>query len=97
MNIKLCGFSFEDGTVLQNQAGVYVILSSVSNECQVVDVGESNDIKSRVDNHDRKDCWKMSCAGALSAAVLYTGFLRQEGRRQIETKIRRQYNPPCRG
>ena len=95
MNIKLCGFDFKDGALLHNRPGVYVILSSVSKECQVVDVGESKDIKSRVDNHDRKDCWKKSCVGALSVAVLYTPHLPQEGRLQIIAKIKREYNPPC--
>jgi hypothetical protein len=61
----------------------------------LVDVGESAEVKSRIENHDRKDCWPKYCTGTLTASVLYTPNLHQAGRRKIEQAIRDQYQPPC--
>ena len=80
---------------LRNAAGVYVILCAGQNNYTVTDVGESGDVKTRVDNHDRADCWKRNCSTQLSVAVLYTPNLSEAMRRAIESEIRTQYRPAC--
>jgi hypothetical protein len=81
---------------LKDQSGVYVILCPTEqNQYRVIDAGESAQVKTRVETHDRKDCWRRNCKGTLYVAVLYTPNLQQPGRSKIEQEIRRQYNPPC--
>jgi hypothetical protein len=80
---------------LQDKSGVYVIVGSSNGTHNPVDVGESSQVKSRIENHDRKSCWKRHCNQNLAVAVLYTPHLQQQGRMQIEQKIRDTYNFPC--
>lgn len=92
-------YSFEGpyGTTaqLQDKAGVYAILDSRSSSLHVVDVGESVTVKTRVESHDRENCWKRNRLGTLQVAVLYTPGLQQAGRMQIEQELRDQYQPVC--
>lgn len=80
---------------LEDRSGIYVILCYQNNEYIVIDVGESATVRSRVDNHDRKDCWGRKCQGVLYVVVYYTPNLQQPGRMAIEQEIRDTYNPPC--
>ena len=49
---------YQSTSNLRDNAGVYVILDHINNQYFLVDVGESSEVKSRVDNHDRSDCWE---------------------------------------
>lgn len=80
---------------LRDASGVYVIVDSVNGEFRPVDCGESATVKTRVDNHDRADCWKRSSAGTLMVAVYYTPGLQSAGRVAIEQAIRGTYTFPC--
>jgi hypothetical protein len=84
-------FTSENG--LKQQSGVYVVLgNNGSGNWNVVDVGESNDVKTRVSNHDRADCWKRQGYSNLAAAAYYTN---EANRMAIEKELRAQFNPPC--
>jgi len=61
----------------------------------VLDVGEAANIKERVSNHDRSDCWRRNCSGIIYYSATYTPNLQQAGRMQIEQRIRNLTNPPC--
>lgn len=80
---------------LEDRSGVYAILCYRDQKYFVVDVGETATVKARVENHDRKECWKRNCAGTLMVAVLYTPHLQQAGRMEIEQSVRDKYDPPC--
>ncbi len=82
---------------LEYRAGVYAILDKRSNDkYYLVDVGESATVRTRVENHDRKDCWIRNKQGPLiTVAVYYTPNLPQLGRMAIEQEIRTQFDPPC--
>ena len=86
---------FNSTNQLEERSGVYVIVCSVNGQYQPVDCGESATVKSRVDNHDRGNCWNANCSGTLMVAVLYTPNLQSAGRVAIEQDIRRQYTFPC--
>jgi hypothetical protein len=86
---------YSNTTYLQDRSGVYVILDDRSGSLIVVDVGESANIKSRIENHERGNCWTKNRIGTLKVAVLYTPGLHQVGRIQIEQEIRDQFNPAC--
>ena len=49
---------------LRNESGVYAILGrrTIHHLWTPVDIGESEDVKKRVENHDRKNCWKSATA-----------------------------------
>ena len=84
-------FSSENG--LKNQSGVYLILGKHgSGRWQVVDVGEGKDVKTRVSNHDRGNCWKQQGYPKLTIAALYTNEAR---RMEIASQLRRHFKPPC--
>ena len=99
MRITVGNYTFEgpytDTSNLQDRSGVYAIHCYRDNAYYLIDVGESAQVKSRVDNHDRKDCWQRNCTGTLTVSVYYTPNLQSSGRTSIEQEIRRTYNPPC--
>ena len=80
---------------LQDRAGVYAIHCQLGGVYTLVDVGESATLKTRVESHDRQDCWKRNCAGTLTASALYTPHLQQSGRMEIEQELRAQFAPTC--
>lgn len=97
--MRIGNYNFEgpytSTTRLQNRSGVYAILSMNGTQHYLIDVGESHDVRYRVENHDRSDCWSRNGNGQLSVAVLYTPNQQQAGRRVIENQIRDQFNPVC--
>ncbi len=99
MAIKICQYSFEgpydDSSYLKDSSGVYVILCYSDGKCSVVDVGESAQVKSRIESHDRAGCWEENCYGTIKFSVYYTPNQQSAGRTQIESEIREHYNPPC--
>lgn len=99
MSMTIGQYEFEgpyDNTgPLQDRSGVYVIMCLRDGKYYVLDVGESAQVKTRVDNHDRKDSWRQNCNSTLVVAVYYTPNLQSSERVSIEKAIRTQYNPPC--
>ncbi len=99
MSITVGSYSFEGPFTntdnLQDRSGVYAIHCHRDQKYYLVDVGETAEVKTRVENHDRKDCWTRNCTGTLTISVLYTPNLQQTGRREIEQAIRDQFAPPC--
>ncbi|MDQ7838503.1 MAG: hypothetical protein RDU59_08425 [Thermodesulfobacteriota bacterium] len=99
MSIQISNYTFEGPHTSENNlkdaSGVYMILCQSNGKYYPVDVGESATVKSRVENHERQNCWKRNCSSTLMVAVLYTPPLQQAGRREIEQKIRNQFNFPC--
>lgn len=86
---------FDNTSFLKDVSGIYVILCVTATSTTVVDIGESHAVKTRVENHDRADCWKKHCSGRLRVAVYYTPHLQQAGRIKVEQELRQQYAPVC--
>ena len=101
MSIEIAGYRFEgpyeSTSDLENRSGVYSILTPTGNSrYKIIDVGESATVRTRVEGHDRKSCWRRNANnGQIRYAAYYTPGLQQAGRKKIEQKIREQYNPPC--
>jgi len=97
MSITIGKYTFEgpytNTDYLQDRSGVYAILCRSNGSYNLTDVGESGQVKSRVENHDRKTCWSRNCSRGLSVAVYYTGT--ESSRLAIEKEIRDAYRPPC--
>ena len=99
MTMKIGNHNFEGPYTstnhLANASGVYVILCQNNGNYNTIDVGESGDIKDRIEHHERGPCWKRNCNSTLSAAVLYTPNMTADQRRGIESAIRKSFNFPC--
>lgn len=80
---------------IEDRSGVYAVLDQVGTQYYLIDVGESATVKTRLSNHDRKNCWFSNRKGILVYAVYYTSNLQQSGRMLIEQEIRQQYKLPC--
>lgn len=95
MSINIAGYTFEgpyySTASLENRSGVYAILCG--NGLPPVDVGESETVRDRVENHDRKGCWNRNCSGTIKYAAHYVRGEQQ--RKKIEQDIRKRYNVPC--
>ncbi|SFR14207.1 hypothetical protein [Desulfoscipio geothermicus] len=101
MSIKVGGYTFEgpysSTNSLEDRSGVYAILCTTgdANTYSLIDVGESSEVKTRVENHDRAGCWSENCLNTLRCAVYYTPHKQQAGRKEIEQEIRDKYSIPC--
>jgi len=99
MAIKLGKYSFHGPTKsideIKERSGVYAIVCKKDNEFFLLDVGESPKLRTRIENHDKKDCWIKNCNGQLTIYVHYTPFLNQHGRVLIEKELRELFNPGC--
>ncbi len=93
------GYNFEGAFTscqsLEELPGVYVIWCKFLENWNVLDVGESDDVRRRVCNHDREDCWKRNCSGTIYFSAMYLPGYTEDERRRIESYIRSQTNPPC--
>jgi len=87
--------AFTSPDSLKSTSGVYVIWCENEGEWAVLDVGESDNVKERVKNHDRADCWEDKCLGTIYYTATYTPHLQQAERMQIEQRIRNLANPLC--
>lgn len=85
---------YDNAAQLSNASGVYVILGRANDNhrWRVVDVGESETLRDRVENHDRAPCWRGQNHAQLTVAAIYCDAQR---RMQIEKALRTEYTPPC--
>jgi hypothetical protein len=91
MSLNVRKYSFEGPYAstndLQDKSGVYVIVSHANQTYSPIDCGESATVKTRVDMHDRTECWKRHNTGTLEVAVFYTPNLQSASRIAIEQEI----------
>ena len=80
---------------LQSELGVYVIWCRDGDSWAVLDVGESDNVRARVSDHDRADCWAKHCTGTIYYSAHYMPLSDEDERRRVEQEIRDSVNPPC--
>ena len=99
MAFEFLGYQFDgaykSADSLEARSGVYIIWSACEENWHVIDVGESDNVRERIKNHERKDCWVENSSCDIYYSATYTSNLTKEGRFQIEQKIRKLKNPPC--
>jgi predicted GIY-YIG superfamily endonuclease len=98
MSIKIEGYEFEgpfaSTDYLKNSSGVYVIhYKDNDDEYQRLDVGESDDVKDRVETHNRKECWIKNANEKTITASAY--YCNNNERMIVEKKIRGNSDLPC--
>jgi len=69
MSIKIGKYYFDGPYTstdsLENRSGVYVVLCENNSNYGPVDCGESATVKSRIENHERKNCWNRNCSSSF--------------------------------
>ena len=99
MTVKIGDYDF-DGPFkstdpIEDNSGLYAVLHYKEGKCYLLDIGESSEMKKRLEDHDRKECWEKNSEGVIEYLVYYTPELKEEERKEIEAKIRARYIPPC--
>lgn len=99
MSIEIGNYNFEgyysSPEYLEDEPGLYTIFCRKYEKDVLLDIGESENVKSSVQDNEKSNCWIRNCPSALGYAVLYTPDLDDKGRMEIEEEIRDQYNPVC--
>lgn len=95
MPIKIEGFIFSGPyyhtrKFVKDFACVYILINSRN---QVVDVGETESINSRILNHERKMCWIINGCGETGLYIYKSE--NKNFRQLLERLIRIKYRPPC--
>jgi len=78
---------------LDSKSGVYVIWCKTDGDWFILDVGESDDVKGRINNHDRSDCWHQNCQGTIYYTATYISDPNE--RANLEQTIRNSENVSC--
>lgn len=96
--MEIAGETFEgpytDTAKLKDSAGVYVVYTETSkNQWRRLDVGQSEAVKTRIENHDRADCWNENKKGDLGYCVKY--LPNENERLNLESRARAERNIPC--
>jgi hypothetical protein len=99
MALQIGGYEFNgpyrDWTSLLEESGVIVVLGGNGvGEWHVVDIDESDNLRRRVEGHERMPKWRACNHLMLVVAALY---VTAPERMIIEQELRAQYNPPCGG
>jgi len=99
MAIKLGKYSFtgpvESIDDINDRSGLYAVVCDVDHENFLLDVGESSKLRTRIENHDKKDCWIKHCNGQLKIYIHYTLWSKQLRRILIEQELRELFHPGC--
>ena len=81
---------------LKSAPGVYSVLDDRGGQkFTVLDVGESEQIRTRIENHEREDCWLRNRLGRICYAALYMPGSTKRQRMEIEEELRRRLEPAC--
>jgi hypothetical protein len=95
MPLVLAGFTFEGPFAfysdIKDEAGVYVILDDRLVDQRIIDIGEAENIRSRINFHEREGCWKNMCLGTLGIGTLYLPRSTAQQRLLIEDAIRKEH------
>jgi len=76
-------------------SAVYVILCVASGgSSTVLDVGQTGELGSRIDSHDRRTCWERNCT-SKNIWVCVRSMPNLDDRLRVERQIRDQYSPLC--
>jgi hypothetical protein len=73
---------------IENCPGLYSVLCCCGGEHSVIDIGQSDDLRSAVENNSKKEFWHQDCAGTLLILAFCTYDMQESERKRLEHKIR---------
>lgn len=83
---------FENDEYVPDVPGIYVVRDLFD---RVLDVGESDTLRTRLSCHDRRRCWERNRSGPIHYLVISAERVTIEARRSVEELLRRVLNPSC--
>ena len=100
MTLERWGYKFDgpylSPSTLDPKAGIYVIWCNHHDKWRVLDVGQSENVRERCQNHERTDCWEKNChIENIRYSAHYMRDDSEKFRNQVERDIRSQANPRC--
>ena len=96
--MQLFGYNFEgpyrieESDEVLNRAPVYVITNYSKD---IIDVGQSGETGTRLDNHERRPCWKKNDGYYFYICWMPSDRYTQDDRLELERRIRREYFLSC--
>lgn len=73
MTISIGNYTFNgpytSTALIEDRSGVYAVHCYKEEKYRLIDVGESATPKSRLDTHERKNCWRRECQGTCYAGL----------------------------
>ena len=95
MSFKLVKLTFEGPyrfySDLKDEPGIYVIIDDGFVDQWIIDVGESDQVRSRIHSHEREGCWNKMCLGGVGIGTLYMPNSTAQQRRKIVATICEEY------
>jgi hypothetical protein len=100
MAVTLADHTFEGPFLSTNpireETGIYIVLGAGEDgQFKLTDAGESDNVRQTVDNHSRRSCWDQFGFTKLAIGVCYTPGKNEAERREVEGRIRSEFDPPC--
>lgn len=102
-SLTISGYAFQcvplSDADFNDVAAIYVIICvSSGGSWVVIDVGQSGELGSRIDNHDRKSCWERKCKSGNIWVCVYkmpTATYTKADRLALEDRLRGMYTNLC--
>jgi hypothetical protein len=99
MSIMIANYEFEGPfhslDKIKNQSGVFGVILQTQNELFLLDAGESEKVKSKIESHERKNIWeKYSSQGKLLYTTCYVEADDDKDRKKILNEINKIYKTP---
>lgn len=80
-------------------AAIYIVICiDANNKYTVIDIGQSGQVGSRINSHDREECWKKKCPQGNIWVCVYplpTKQQSKEDRLALEQRLRLEYKNLC--
>ncbi|GJQ31197.1 MAG: hypothetical protein HBSAPP04_00360 [Ignavibacteriaceae bacterium] len=77
---------------INDLGGLYAIVDANGN---IIDIGQSGQLRTRLMNHDRIPCWKKQTNGSYRVYIFYTPNFSEAERMMLEKRLRYVNDPPC--
>jgi hypothetical protein len=78
---------------LSDESGVYAVSTLLRDGTHyILDIGESHEVRTRLENHDRASQWQ---ANILNGLFYSTFYCSEQDRMMLEGHLRDFFNPPC--
>ena len=99
MSIMIANYKFEGPfrslDQIKNKSGVYAIILHTSENLYLLDLGQGENIKNKIENHERKDQWKKySSQGNLEYGLCYADNKDEKDRLAMVSEINKVYKTP---
>ena len=93
--MNIAGYQFQGpyplATSIFNAVGAVYVISDVNNSA--IDVGQTDNLKDRMVNHDRKNCWLRNAVGEICVYAFVHND--EKTRLAIESLVRNGHKFPC--